>query len=136
MRSSIVALALGSLLASGAGQDKPEGTAKIPDIGDTITVTGCIGGQTIQDLDTGYTFRLKGKKALLKEIEKDHKGHSDELTGILRSSLQAGAMKSTQVGRTRISVGMSESRAGGAPREMNPVLEVTSIVHRPAVCQK
>jgi hypothetical protein len=142
MRSTVLALALGVLLFSApavrAAQDpeKQDAKARIPQSGDTITVTGCIAGSTIQDLDTGYTFRLKGDKALLKSIDKEHKGHSDELTGVLRSSLQTGDMKSRQVGRTTITVGMSESRAGGAPRELNPVLEVKSITHRPATCEK
>jgi hypothetical protein len=139
MRSATLTLALGTLLAVTAlAQDpKPsEEKAKLPQIGDTITVKGCIAGSTIQDLDTGHTFRLKGDKALVKQIEKEHKGHSDELTGILRSSLQTVGMKGGQVGRTAISIGMTDSRGNSAPRELHPILEVTSIEHRPVTCEK
>lgn len=140
MRSAAFAFALVISLAFvplGA-QDPPveKKSDKLPEKGSVMTIKGCITGSSqLQDDDTGLTYRLKGKKALLKDVGDEHKGHVDELTGILRSSLLMGGTKSKRIGNTTISIGAVESRNTG-PRELNPIFEVTSLKHLPVRCTK
>lgn len=107
-----------------------------PKKGDVLTVKGCITGPTIEDLSSLRTYRLTGGKALLKELANDHTGHMDELTGTLKSTLVQASARSKQVGRTRISIGVAESRSAPDRGESLPVLSVKSFQHLPGVCAK
>jgi hypothetical protein len=124
--------------AASAAQDPPRDQTKIPERGDTITVEGCLDGSTIKDIDTGLTFRLKGEKALIKQLGKEHKGHMDKLTGVLKSELRMGGVKGKRVGNTVISIGGAEARTspGAMQQELNPVLEVKTLEHLPGVCSR
>lgn len=140
MRSAAFAVALLVSLVSVplTAQDPPgeKKSDKLPEQGSVMTIKGCITGSSqLQDDETGFTYRLKGKKELLKDVGREHKGHVDELTGILRSSLVMGGGKSTRIGNTTISIGAVESRNTG-PRELNPIFEVTSLKHLPVFCTK
>jgi hypothetical protein len=137
MRHAALVFALCVSVAASAAQDPVEKRGdKLPEKGSVITIKGCVtGSSTLQDDETGLTYRLKGKKELLKDLGRQHKGHVDELTGILQSSLLMSGMKSTQVGNTTISIGAAESRNSG-PRELHPIVEVTSLTHRDVACKK
>jgi hypothetical protein len=109
---------------------------KLPEKGSTITIKGCItGSSSLQDDETGLTYRLKGDKAFLKDLGNEHKGHVDELTGILQSSLLMAGSKGKRVGNTTISIGAAESRNTG-PRELIPIFEAKSLKHLQTLCTK
>lgn len=127
-----------AILPPVAARDQAAGqsTKKVPEQGATMTIKGCVtGSSSLQDHETGLTYRLKGEKKFLKDLAREHKGHVDELTGILRSSLIMGDSKSKRIGNTTISIGAAESRNSG-PRELNPIFEVTSLKHLPVLCTK
>jgi hypothetical protein len=139
MRNIAFVLALFVSVAALGAQDPPaekKSKNKLPEKGSTITVRGCVtGSSSLQDDETGLVYRLKGDKAVLKDLAKEHTGHVDELTGILQSSLLMAGTKSKRVGNTTISIGAAESRNSG-PRELNPIFEVKSVKHLQAVCTK
>ena len=128
----------GVLLSLFLAQPPPDqNKTKIPEKGDIIVVKGCIAGSsTLEDLESGRIYRLKGAKALLKQLTKEHAGHVEEVTGELQSSLRMGNTKIAQVGRTRITIGAAEGRNTGAPTELNPVLSVRSFEHTAISCPK
>jgi hypothetical protein len=133
---SVIALAAGGSLSAGqerAGEPHP------PKSGDTIIVKGCLRGQALEAAEpapqrpdvifqSGLTFQLKGKKDLLKALVEKHDGRTVELTGVLKSRIDAGA-RGRQFGRTRIVVGVQSTGERGVlppPDEPMPVLEVKS----------
>jgi hypothetical protein len=139
MRFTVLACALlapFTLHAAGVTQDRPEAGSKLPEKGDTITVKGCISGSTIEGQESGLIYRIKGDKGLITHISKEHKGHVDEVTGILKSSLRMGGGKSKRIGNTTISIGAAESRNTPAVQEVNPTLEAKTIKHLPEICRK
>ncbi len=107
-----------------------------PKKGDVLTVEGCLTGPTIQELGSLRTYRLTGDKALLKELAKEHTGHIDEVIGTLKSTLVQASTRSKQVGKTRITFGVAESRTAPDRADALPVLSVTSFQHLPGVCAK
>jgi len=135
MFSTMIAGALLSvLLVQSPPEQKP---AKIPEKGDIILVRGCIvGSSTLEDLESGRIYRLKGEKTLLKQLLKEHAGRIEEITGELQSSLRTGNTKIGQVGKTRITIGASGPRDTGAPRELHPVLSIRSFEHTALPCPK
>jgi hypothetical protein len=132
--------AIVSLVLSAPTQGRQgTGTATAePRKGDPLVVTGCIAGPTVEETDTLRTFRLTGDKALVKEITKEHAGHIDEVSGTLKSTLTAGTAPGKQFGRSRISIGIVESKSRPAPErgEALPVLAVKSFRHLPGSCGK
>jgi hypothetical protein len=132
MIPAIVSLALSAAPPAQQGTETAE-----PRKGDPLVVTGCINGPTIQETDSLRTFRLTGDKALVKELTKEHAGHIDEVSGTLKSTLTAGT-RGKQVGRSRISIGIVESKSRAAPErgEALPVLAVKSFRHLPGSCGK
>jgi hypothetical protein len=126
-----VALSVGPLLQSGV---EPKGAQ--PRMGDALVVIGCIMGPTIEEVDTGRTYRLTGDKAVVKELAKGHVGHMDEVSGTLKSTLVASTTRSKQVGKTRITIGAVESRSAPERGESLPVLSVKSFRHLLGVCAK
>ena len=126
-------------------KDKP---SKPPKRGDVIVTKGCVRGAVLESAEltgpgsaTGvmdlFTFRLTGDKKVLQEIRKEHDGHSDVITGELRTDLPTEVeTRGTKIGNTRITIG-----AGGSRGMMNdppppmPVLKVTSIEHTGIRCR-
>jgi hypothetical protein len=137
MSSAFVAGVVMSVAVYGAPLwQGPEPGSGEPKKGDLLTVRGCITGPTIEDPGSLRTYRLTGDEALLKELAKEHSGHVDEVTGTLKSTLVQGSTRSKQVGKTRISVGVAESRSAPDRSAALPVLSVTSFKHLPGVCAK
>ena len=129
-----IVLAAGSLAAQ---ERKP------PKKGDTVIVRGCLrgsavesadmmrvdaeGGTTREDLVPALTYRLQGKKDLLKDMKDKHDRKVVEVKGILRSELGGSGIGKT-VGNTRISIGV-DPRTGSGPHGSDtavPVLEALS----------
>jgi hypothetical protein len=118
--------------------DKP----KPPKKGDVLVIRGCLRGSAVESaeamrvdaegerhLDQAVpilTYRLEGKKDLLKDLKNKHEKRVVEVTGILRSELSGNGL-SKDVGRTRISIGVDPrtSRTPGTDQAI-PVLEATS----------
>ncbi len=91
---SIASLGAGAAVAADQETERKRGLKK----GDTITVTGCLQGSLLQSTEvTGedgvpvatatYSFQLKGKKELLKDMREKHDGFVVSLTGELKSTL-------------------------------------------------
>src|SRR5690349_6746888 len=101
--SAVLYLALSSVLSSGlAAQDKSRDPMGIPKKGDPVVLKGCLRGAALEATDvgaedssapllSGLTFRLTGKKDLLKEMKQKHDGHLVEVRGTLKSDLQPQA---------------------------------------------
>lgn len=138
MPSTFVVCVVMSVAVSGASlwQGGTEPRSGEPKKGDVLTVTGCLAGPTLQELGSLRTYRLTGDKALLKELAKEHTGHMDEVTGTLKSTLVQASTRSKQVGKTRISIGVAESRTAPDRAGALPVLAVKSFQHLPGVCAK
>ena len=89
--SAVLAVALSSPLAA---QDKPRDQTGIPKKGDPVVLKGCLRGAALEATDvgaedsstpllSGLTFRLTGKKDLLKEMKQKHDGRIVEVRGTL-----------------------------------------------------
>jgi hypothetical protein len=121
-----------------AGQER-----KPPKKGDTVLVRGCLRGsaveaaemmrvdaegqKTSEDAVPTLTYRLQGKKDLLKDLKDKHDRKVVEVKGILRSELGGSGIGRT-VGNTRISIGV-DPRTGSSAHGNDtavPVLEAQS----------
>ena len=116
---------------------------KLPKKGDTVVIRGCLRGSAVEsaqtmtvdaegetkaeDLVPSLTYRLQGKKELLKALKDQHDRKVVEVKGILRSEL-AGSGIGTTVGRTRITIGVDARTGSGGARndQAVPVLEAQS----------
>lgn len=127
-----------------AVQEKPAAD-RPPKRGDTVVVRGCVTGGMIEagelsarDGDykhpLAYDYRLTGKKELVATIKKDHAGHVDIVTGVLKTDMPT-EMKglSGRVGNTSIGVGLGGPQ--GVPPRPLPVLEVSSFEHVDVRCR-
>lgn len=130
---AVIALTVGVLHA----QDR-----RLPKKGDTVVIRGCLRGSAIESAQTlsvgaegettpedsvpALTYRLQGKKDLLKELKDKHDRRVVEVKGILRSEL-GGSGIGTTVGRTRITIGVDARTGSGARNDQAvPVLEAQS----------
>lgn len=118
--------------------DKP----KPPKKGDVLVIRGCLRGSAVESAEAMrvdaegerhldqtvpiLTYRLEGKKDLLKALKNKHDKRVVEVTGILRSELSGNGL-SRDVGNTRISIGV-DPRTGRSPGadQAVPVIEATS----------
>jgi hypothetical protein len=139
-RPVLLSLALVPALALALqGQDKPKPLKK----GDSVMIKGCLRGSAVEGAETMrrdaegearrdedvpvLTYRLEGKKDLLKELKEQYDKKTVEVRGILRSDL-SGAGMGTTVGNTRIAIGLDPrtSRSPHGTDQAVPVLEVTA----------
>lgn len=118
----------------------------LPKRGDTVLVTGCISKGQIESNDmkvkdgTGIyerltTYRLTGDKKVVESLKKDHQGHIEILTAVLKSELPID--ESRRIGNTSIGVGLPGRNTPAAipPTPALPVLEVKSAEHTATTCQ-
>jgi hypothetical protein len=132
-----------------AQSEKP----KVPKKGDVLVIRGCLRGSAVESAETmtvdaegsqrvedqipTLTYRLQGKKDLLKELKDKHDRMVVEVTGILRSNL-SGSGIGKDVGRTRISIGV-DPRTGRSPHgagQAIPVLEATKFEGSTVSCAR
>jgi hypothetical protein len=142
MRTTITAAFCLVLAAAGAAaQDKKDASA-LPKKGDTIVLNGCLRGGALEATDvsagedaaatpllSGQTFRLTGKKDLLKDMKEKHDGRLVEVRGRLKSDLQAPAGYGAKLGGMRITIGGPASGASArdaANQQSLPVVEVST----------
>jgi hypothetical protein len=137
------------LLTFVAIQQDPPKENKPPKRGDVVVAKGCVKGGVLETAEltgpgesaTGFldlvTFRLTGDKKTLQEIKKEHDGHSDLITGELKTDLPTSAeTRGKKIGNTRITIGVGDRRGimQPAPPPM-PVLKVTSFEHTGVSCR-
>ena len=112
----------------------------IPKKGDPVVLKGCLRGAALEATDvgaedsstpllSGVTFRLTGKKELLKEMKEKHDGRIVEVRGMLKSDLQPQSGYGTNVGGMRITIGGPTGGAsGGREAETRRSLPVVDVV--------
>lgn len=145
LRSTFILLLCGVPLSAQTGAQKP------PKKGDTVIVKGCLRGSAVEQADLmvedeegdarqndqvpTLTYRLQGDKSILKELKDKHDRMVVQVKGILRSELSRSAM-GTDVGRTRITIGVDpRNRPQGADQAL-PVLEAKSFKATSVSCGK
>jgi hypothetical protein len=127
------------------GSDKP------PSKGDSIVVTGCLAGPTLDAIETAksddtgrvltpITFQLRGDKELLKKLRGEHDGKQVEVKGVLKSNLpNDSARRGATVGKTKITFGVgtpSTDRGMANQAPALPVLDVKSYDGTGARCAR
>jgi hypothetical protein len=131
--------------ASARTQEKD--SSKPPANGDEVIVKGCLRGPMLESTDVGrkdgdalpmaYTFQLKGKKDLLKELREKFDNQRVDLTGILKSNL-SNDKPGKDFGRTRVVIGAGSNTPGAVhPMALDqpmPVLEVKGFAGTGIVC--
>jgi hypothetical protein len=131
-------LMLAALVAT-AVQEKRE----LPKRGDSVIVSGCVSRGRIEsndvkvaDRDATFermvTYRLSGDKKVLESLKKEHEGHFEVLTAVLKSELPIDEHK--QIGNSRIGIGLPGRNDPAAPPSY-PVLEVKSAEHTQKSCR-
>ena len=134
------------LVLSGAVSMPVAATLELPKRGDTVLVTGCVSRGRIESNDMKVkdgnatferltTYRLTGDKKVLEGLKKEHDGHIEILTAVLRSELPIDESK--KIGNTGIGIGLPgrNSPATMPPPPSLPVLEVKSAEHTATSCQ-
>ena len=134
--SAVLAVAVASPLGA---QDKPRDQMGIPKKGDPVTLKGCLRGGALEATDvgaedsstpllSGLTFRLTGKKDVLKEMKQKHDNRLVEVRGTLKSDLQPQAGYGTNVGGMHITIGgPTAGPAGGREAETRKSLPVVDV---------
>jgi len=125
-------------------QESPQEKPKVPKDSIELTVIGCLKGRALTtiekrqtDVESGpyvgeRTFRLAGKRDLMKEVEK-HDRHLVEVVGIVkRSSLDDKGMKAGSV-----TFGGGSPVAGRgipSPADNTPVMDISAVRMRSSSC--
>jgi hypothetical protein len=140
MRTIITATLCLTLATALAAQDKKD-TSALPKKGDDVVLNGCFRSGALEATDvsageesstpllSGQTFRLTGKKDVLKAMKEKHDGQLVEVRGKLKSDLQPQAGYGAKVGGMRITIGGPTAGAGArdaANQRALPVVEVSS----------
>ena len=113
----------------------------LPKRGETVEVTGCVSRGRIESNDMKVTdreasferlvtYRLTGDKKVLESLKKEHEGHVEVLTAVLKSELPIDSHR--QIGNTRVGIGLPGINN---PTPTYPVLEVKSAEHTEKTCQ-
>jgi hypothetical protein len=134
VRTTVV-LALAFVASASVGPD-------LPKRGDTVIVIGCVSKGRIESndmkvkdreasFDRFVTYRLTGDKKVLESLKKEHEGHVEELTAVLKSELPIDEHK--RIGNTNVGIGLPGRNDPGMPSY--PVLEVKSAEHTAKTCQ-
>lgn len=147
-RSSVPVIVLLAAAVTLAAQDR-----RAPKKGDTVVIRGCLRGSAVESaslmavdaegetrtdgLVPALTYRLQGKKELLKELKEQHDRKVVEVKGILRSEL-GGSGLGTTVGKTRITIGVDPRTGSGGARndQAIPVLEAQSFEGTTITCAR
>jgi hypothetical protein len=143
---SIASLSAGATLAGDQDGDRKRGLKK----GDTITVKGCLQGTLLQSTEiTGednvpltlatYSFQLKGKKDLLKDLAAKHHDLVVSVTGELKSTLTDESSFSTKIGGTKVVLGgdpRTREQAMQGTSQALPVLDVKSFEGSTISCKR
>lgn len=143
---SIASLSAGAAVAADQETERKRGLKK----GDTITVTGCLQGSLLQSTEVmgedgvpvataTYSFQLKGKKELLKDMRAKHDGFVVSLTGELKSTLTDESSFNTRIGGTKVIVGgdpRTREQAMQGTSQALPVLDVKAFQGSTVTCKR
>jgi hypothetical protein len=140
-----------TLLLCGVPLSAQTVTQKPPKKGDTIIVRGCLRGSAVEHADLlvededgnarqndqvpTLTYRLQGDKNVLKELKDKHDRMVVQVKGILRSELSRSGI-GTDVGRTRITIGVDPRNPTRGAEQPLPVLEAKSFEATTVSCGK
>jgi hypothetical protein len=151
MRMTGTAAIVLALAAAAAAQDKvKKDPSALPKKGDAVVLNGCLRGDALEATDvggddssspllSGLTFRLTGKKDLLKEMKQKHDGRLVEVRGKLKSELQSQGGYGANIGRVRVTVGTPSAGAGGPENEAQralPLVEVSAFDGMGTACAR
>jgi hypothetical protein len=144
-RSMVTLLLLSVPLSAQTSTQKP------PKKGDTIIVKGCLRGSALEHADLlvedaegdahqndqvpTLTYRLQGDKRILKELKDTHDRMVVQVKGIMRSELSRSGI-GTDVGRTRITIGIDPRNPTRGAEQPLPVLEAKSFEATSVSCGK
>jgi hypothetical protein len=139
------------LLSCAAPLSAQTAPQKPPKKGDTVIVRGCLRGNAVEQADLliedaegevkqndqvpAMTYRLQGDKNVLKELKDKHDRMEVQVKGILRSELSRSAI-GTDVGRTRITIGVDPRNPTRGAEQPLPVLEAKSFEATTVSCGK
>ena len=149
MLFSIAAFGAGAVSAGNQDSDRKR-TSRGMKKGDTITVKGCLQGSLLQSTEVigedgvslplaAYSFQLKGKKELLKDLRTKHDGVVVSLTGELKSNLTDETSFGTSIGGTKVVVGgdpRTREQAMQGTSQALPVLDVKSFEGSTVTCKR
>ena len=133
---AVLCLAVSTTLAA---QNKSKDPTALPQNGDPVVLKGCLRGAALEATDvvaedsstpllSGLTFRLTGKKDLLKDMKQKYDGRLVEIRGTLKSDLQPQAGYGANVGGMRITIGgPTAGPAGGREAETRKSLPVVDV---------
>ena len=125
-----------------AGSQEKEKSHRPPKRGDTVLVTGCVSrgkidsnDMKVADAEGTYdrlvTYRLTGDKKVLESLKKEHEGHVEILTAVLKSELPIDEHR--RIGNTNVGIGLPGRNQPAMPSY--PVLEVKSAEHTGTTCE-
>jgi hypothetical protein len=131
----IVALGLISLAPA-----QPPVTQGQPSNKQSISVRGCIKGQTIiqtagEFAPNGTTYRLRGPKSVTASL-KEHNGHDDEIQGTtqIADDRKSKVTKEKRIGKNRIYGSASAEEHTGTELPDDRWIDVVSITHVNSTC--
>jgi len=145
--SVVLCLVLSTTLAARNQGNGKDATA-LPKKGDAVALRGCLRGAALEASDvegedsstpllSGVTFRLTGKKDLLKDMKQKHDGRIVQVRGTLKSDLQQHAGYGANLGGMRITIGGPTGGAGARdmePKRSLPVVDVSTFAGTETSC--
>jgi hypothetical protein len=146
---SIASVGAGAVLRGDQDSDRKRTSSGVKK-GDTITVKGCLQGSLLQSTDVAgedgvslpmsvYTFQLKGKKELLRDLHEKHDGVVVSLTGELKSTITDQTSFGTSIGGTKVVLGgdpRTREQAMQGTSQALPVLDVKSFEGSTVSCKR
>jgi hypothetical protein len=118
---------------------------------EAVTLRGCIEGATLVTLETprttdeperlGDVYRLRGPRALVRQLQREHDHHEEEVTGIIRVPLPVspGGPHQKKMGKTTVTVEDGKvARPAGEMKasDLQASIEVTSFRHLSWECRR
>ena len=133
-----------------AAQNKTKDPTALPKKGDAVALRGCLRGAALEATEvegedsstpllSGVTFRLTGKKDLLKDMKQKHDGRLVQVRGTLKSDLQQHAGYGANLGGMRITIGGPTGGAGARdmePKRSLPVVDVSTFAGTETSCSR
>ena len=127
----------------------PPEITKVPKDSVGIVTAGCLKGRVFTATGrreeesatrgpnvTGLSFRVAGKKDLMKQV-KEHDGHFVEVGGLVLKSAIAGPSPGARIGNTRVTIGAGRDPLGASmhsPQGGIPVMDISSLRYIDSVC--